>query len=105
MTMTVLTTCPFCGKFSFIDVDADAYEAWQCGDLLIQEAFPTLSADDREQLKTGICPACWDSMFGEEEEEEETSPHDEPEEFDYDFADTYCEIGFNPYLGAYDWDE
>ena len=32
-------------------------------------------------------------------------PYDEPEEFDYDFADTYCEIGFNPYMGCYDWDE
>lgn len=28
-------------------------------------------------------------------------PYDEPEEFDYDFRD---EIGFNPYMGCYDWD-
>ena len=29
---------------------------------------------------------------------------EEPEEFDYDFADTYCDIGFNPYMGCYDYD-
>jgi hypothetical protein len=98
MKMEIYTTCPFCGKDHFITVSFEDYEKWQAGEL-IQNAFPYLSADEREMLKTGICPSCWDKMFPPEEED------DEPEEFDYDFADTYCEIGFNPYIGCYDWDE
>lgn len=97
MKMEIYTTCPFCGKDHFIAVSFEDYERWQAGEL-IQNAFPYLSADERELLKTGICPSCWDKMFPPEEDEE-------PEEFDYDFADTYMEIGFNPYIGCYDWDE
>ena len=32
-----------------------------------QDAFPQLSADDREFLKTGITPEEWDAIFPEEE--------------------------------------
>jgi hypothetical protein len=35
---------------------------------LLQDAFPHLSADDREFIKTGITPEEWDSLFGGEEE-------------------------------------
>ena len=98
MITVVATCCPFCGKIDFIEVDTEGYLAWQEGEL-IQNALPTLSADKREMLKTGICPACWDNMFGSKEEKDE-----EPEEFDYDFMDTYLEQGFNPYSGCYDWD-
>jgi hypothetical protein len=35
---------------------------------LIQDAFPQLSADDREFIKTGITPEEWDALFGGEEE-------------------------------------
>lgn len=95
--ITIITHCPFCGKANFIAVPEKDYEAWKAGEL-IQNAFPYLSADEREAIKTGICPNCWNDMFPPEEDEE-------PEEFDYDFADTYMEIGFNPYMGCYDWDE
>ena len=97
MKMEIYTACPFCGTNHLTIVPVEDYERWQAGEL-IQNAFPYLSANEREILKTGICPSCWDKMFPPEEEEE-------PEEFDYDFADTYCEIGFNPYMGCYDWDE
>ncbi len=33
----------------------------------IQDAFPYLSADDREFLLTGITPEEWDAIFGEGE--------------------------------------
>jgi len=32
---------------------------------LIQDAFPDLSADDREFIMTGIVPEEWDKLFGE----------------------------------------
>ena len=35
---------------------------WQAGEL-IQNAFPNLSADDREFLMTGITPEEWDKAF------------------------------------------
>lgn len=34
----------------------------------IQDAFPTLSAEHREFLKTGITPEEWDAAFGPDEE-------------------------------------
>lgn len=39
--------------------------AWQCG-VLAQEAFPHLSARDREFILSGITPEEWDEMFGSE---------------------------------------
>jgi hypothetical protein len=35
---------------------------------LLQDAFPHLSPDDREFIKTGITAEEWDSLFGGEEE-------------------------------------
>jgi hypothetical protein len=36
-------------------------------DVLIQDFFLDLSADQREFLKTGITPEEWDDVFGKEE--------------------------------------
>jgi hypothetical protein len=38
---------------------------------LIQNAFPTLLAGEREFLMTGITPELWDSMFGEDDHEDD----------------------------------
>jgi hypothetical protein len=37
--------------------------AWQKG-VLIQDAMPNLSADDREFIMTGITPEEWSGTFG-----------------------------------------
>lgn len=42
-----------------------AFQSWDSGEL-IQNAFPTLSPDEREFIKTGISPQEWDAIFGEE---------------------------------------
>jgi hypothetical protein len=42
------------------------YNNWISG-MLIQNAMPNLSADDREFLISGITPEEWDKHFGEEE--------------------------------------
>lgn len=39
------------------------FEVWQSG-ALIQDAFPELSADAREFIKTGISPEEWEAAFG-----------------------------------------
>jgi hypothetical protein len=36
------------------------------GGMLIQDAMPNLSADEREFLMTGITPDEWDDAFGDE---------------------------------------
>ena len=42
-------------------------EVWKRG-VLIQNAFPNLSPDEREFLKTGITSEEWEAMFAGEEE-------------------------------------
>ena len=65
MPMEIECICPFCGEIHIILVDAIDYDAWESGGALAQEAFPYLSADEREMLISGICPTCWDKMFGQ----------------------------------------
>ena len=45
-------------------------DAWASGEL-IQNAFPDLSPDDREFLKTGITPDEWEQMFAEDVEDKD----------------------------------
>ena len=44
----------------------DMYET--VGDILIQDAFPNLNAEQREFLLSGITPQEWNDTFGEEDE-------------------------------------
>jgi len=67
MFITLTTYCPFCGETNYVLVREEDYIAWQNGELA-QIAFPYLSADEREMLISGICPTCWDEMFGSDEE-------------------------------------
>lgn len=67
--------CPMCQKMNQVEVYKADFEKWQNGEL-IQVAMPYLSADDREIIKTGVCPKCWDRMFGIEPEEDEDPDFD-----------------------------
>jgi hypothetical protein len=71
----VVTACPFCNKRHEVEVNEIDYLDWQDGVLMAQDAFPYLSADEREMLITGICPTCWDKTFGSDEE---SDPDDHP---------------------------
>ncbi len=64
--VSISTVCPFCGRSNEVEVNENDYWDWQDG-MLVQDAFPYLSADEREMLITGICPTCWDKMFGGDE--------------------------------------
>ena len=57
---------PISGKINVMDLDVtkDQFVAWEKG-ALIQDAFPNLTPDEREFIKTGITPDDWDSMFGD----------------------------------------
>ena len=66
--VAVVTRCPFCGRGNEVEVNEADYWDWQDGELA-QNAFPYLSAEEREMLISGICPSCWTEMFGSGDEE------------------------------------
>ena len=63
--MLITRTNPFNGTVNTKDLDItpEQVAAYEAGALL-QNAFPNLSADDREFFKTGIDN--WDELFAEE---------------------------------------
>ena len=99
--LCVITYCPICGHAHEIEVNEDDYDDWKDGVLLAQDAFPYLPSDEREMLISGICPTCWDGMFGFGDNEDE-----EVDEEDYaDDCDSWdAEVGFDPYEGCYTFD-
>lgn len=85
--LTIELTCPFCGADHSVEMDYRGYVAWEQGEL-IQNVAPYLSATEREQLISHICPKCQESVFGADDAEE--YPDD---------CDNEC--GFDPYSGCY----
>lgn len=55
---------PFTGELNtrFIEVTQEQVDAWNNG-MMIQDAMPNVSADDREFIKTGITD--WDDFYAE----------------------------------------
>ena len=47
-----------------IPVTLEQLDKWKAG-MLIQDAMPNLSADQREFIMTGILPHEWERLFGE----------------------------------------
>lgn len=75
MPARITKTSPFTDRtytMQFDLYDQDEFElrllAWRRGDKLIQEAFPELSSDAREFIKSGITPDEWRKYMGEEDE-------------------------------------
>jgi hypothetical protein len=62
--VNVVRKSPFSGITHAMNIclDMEDYQAWKSGKL-IQNAFPYLSADEREFLMTGITPDEWNSAF------------------------------------------
>ena len=62
--MKITRTNPFNGEVNPLDIKVtDAQIEYYAAGGLIQDAFPNLSADDREFIKTGITAESWDEMF------------------------------------------
>ena len=63
--MLITRTNPFTGKDITRDLDVTEAQmiAYYEQGVLLQNAFPNLSADDREFIKTGIDN--WDEMFSD----------------------------------------
>jgi hypothetical protein len=66
-TLRVTGPCIYCGTEQSIRLDAEAAIKFREGGFA-QDCFPTLSADQREFLISGICGKCWNEMFPDEED-------------------------------------
>lgn len=79
MFTQVIRTSRLSGKTStmILPISQDEFDAcnerWANG-VMIQDAFPMLTADEREFILTGITPEEWDAAFGGDEVEYE-HPH------------------------------
>lgn len=62
MPIIIDGTCPRCGAEHSVTVEFDDYLFWTDGEL-VQNAFPYLSATEREQLISGFCPSCQRKIF------------------------------------------
>ena len=73
--MLITRTSPLTGITHQMELDITAWQiaAWQNGPV-IQDAFPHLTDGEREFFKSGITPAEWDSLFGPEDEGDESNP-------------------------------
>lgn len=60
----VTVQCPWCKSTQSIDLTPNEFTSVYETDTLIQDALPKHTADERELIKTGICPACWNKTFG-----------------------------------------
>ena len=56
--------CPVCGRTHTVWCSREGFFRWQGGEL-VQDALPELSATEREQLLSGLCPECQAWLFGE----------------------------------------
>lgn len=62
--VTLEKACPFCGTLSRATVPMIGFDKYMNGEL-IQNAFPTVPAETREFLITGMCRECQEGIFGE----------------------------------------
>jgi hypothetical protein len=68
--LTAAKTCSVTGQRYSVTVPIEAYEAWRNG-MVAQQAFPMLSADEREFLISGNTPAEYERIFGGDEDEDD----------------------------------
>lgn len=63
MAELLAMNCPFCGKPHFVFVPVEELKAYENG-ALAQNAFKSLTATEREQIISQICPECQEKVFG-----------------------------------------
>jgi len=60
--------CFHCKQYGEVVVDSDGFDKWMAG-YLVQDAFPGLNLEIREQLVSGTHSECWDEMMKPLEDE------------------------------------
>lgn len=66
--MKITRTCPITGKKNTLEIPVleSQIEMWREG-MLIQDAMPNLTSDEREFIMTGLLPHVWNTLFKDEE--------------------------------------
>lgn len=64
--LPIKTKCPYCGEIHKVTVEMADYADYNQGKHA-QDAFPYLSASERELLISGICEECWNRIFPDTE--------------------------------------
>lgn len=65
-TVTVRTKpCWICGQYTYLDIPEQAWWLYDIHDFHIENAWPEGSVEDKQLLRTGIHPKCWDQEFPE----------------------------------------
>lgn len=67
--LTVVKRSAFSGTMNEMElpITLDRLERWEQSGQLVQDAFPDLTADQREFLISGMLPDEWDDAYGEEQ--------------------------------------
>jgi hypothetical protein len=55
--------CNECGYYVIISGNSQQWLEYDEGEILIQNIFPEISAEDREIMLSGICGDCFDKIF------------------------------------------
>jgi len=63
----VYRDCPHCGGSSRLNVSLFMYMQWR-SKVNIQDVWPHVSPDQREVMITGYHSACFDDIFGDDDE-------------------------------------
>lgn len=66
MVRITTPTCMLCGTPSTFMLEGNDLDKYRDG-ALIQDAFPYLSAEDRETIMSGTHPDCWNKLYPEED--------------------------------------
>lgn len=65
--MTITRKCMICGKINSMEFDDMEVIRWQAG-MLIQDAMPNKSIEEREFAISGMCVQCQKVFFSADEE-------------------------------------
>lgn len=66
--MTVIRKSQYSGNIYTMELDVtpEQISRYEQGGILLQEAFPNLTPDQREFIKTGMTALEWEELFGGE---------------------------------------
>ena len=69
--INVTVPCSFCGSEHTIEMTMAQFNELQSPHRRhIQDIIPELAPEMRELFISGMCPMCWDKLFGFEDEDE-----------------------------------
>lgn len=62
--------CWICGQHSYVTVPTDAWRRFDLYNVHLEDAWPSGSAEDKQLIRTGVHPKCWDEEFPDDSPKE-----------------------------------